>query len=35
LGTSNDVAISRNPELQEILNEAKEAHCLSLVNEST
>lgn len=35
LGTSADVAISRNEELQEQLNEAKEAKCLSIVNEAT
>lgn len=35
LGCHKDVAISRNPELQELLKEASEACCLSLINECT
>jgi hypothetical protein len=35
IGTSADCVMSHNPELQEILDEAKQSKCLTLVNEAT
>ena len=35
LGTASDIAISRNQELQDLLHEAQEAKCLTIVNEAT